>query len=374
MNIRGGKFCTVLALATMIGACRTNVVENPTPHLEGTLGALAGAPALLRPEDLAKALNIGISTPQLGTAYGYLSENLGLTYRIGANPWGLTQMTLSIRTDQSGAYAVYEELALSLDKTYCLKPAEFSPNVGLRLSKMPMQMPDGGGAYFVNFYDSPARHGTKLRVESADEEDCAKRVSLSIFYTPNEVGPSVVTIIPRDISNRFPAHPPFTATEFWQTLMAMIRLHNGYMSPEQVEQSLHVTFTPITIGYKTIARRELYARDGWYFRLSYGVTGPGYQSVQPGMVPNGQGSILDIEIPSFSFVDDSGKEQCLVENTVEAGLLDAGWKPEGEKKAPLAQAYSQTFKLAGKDANLRIFSQKHGDHHCVDGIRVAGAL
>lgn len=363
----------VLAMAMMTAACGTHVAEKPSAHLEGTLGALAGAPALLSPEDLANALNVAISKPHLTTSYGYQSETLGLSYRIEANPWGLTRMDLAVTTDKGGVHAAYEELALTLDKTHCLKPANFAVEVGLKLTKVPMQMPDSGGTYDEIFYESPVLRGTRLRVESASEEDCAKRVTLSISYLPKQMGPIVMTMIPREIDNRLPAHPPFTAEEFWQKFLAMIRLHNGYIGPEELEQSLNVAFTPIAIGYKSTARRELHARDNWYFELSYEVTGPGYQSIQPGVVPNGQGSALNISIPSLSFVDNSGQEECLSASRVESELLGAGWTPASGKKALLDQSYYQTFKLEGKDSNLNIFTHKQGDHQCVEGIRVAGA-
>ena len=311
MKIRGASHCAVLSMAMMSAACGTHVAEKPPAHLEATLGALAGAPALLRPEDLASALHIAISKPQLATGDGYQSESLGLIYRMGANPWGVTRMDFAVTTDKSGVYAAYEELALTLDKSYCLKPANFSATVGLKLTKVPMQMSDIAGTYDEIFYESPVSRGTVLRVESASEEYCAKRVALSVSYPARQVGPTVMTMIPREIDNRFPAYAPFTAEEFWQNLLAMIRLHSGYIGPEELEQSLHVTFTPITIGYKSIAHRQLRARDSWYLGLSYEVTGPGYQSVQPGVIPDGKGSALDIQIPSFSFVDRSGREECL---------------------------------------------------------------
>ncbi|WP_157956563.1 hypothetical protein [Dyella sp. C11] len=373
MNIEGARLCMVMVAAMMIGARGDRVAREPSNHLEKTLGAWAGRPALPRPEDLAKALNIAISKPELASTYGYQSEGLSLTYRIGANPWGLTRMDFRVETDKGGVHAAHEELALSLDKSYCLKPANFPAEVGLSLAKMVMPIADSPSTYDVISYDSPAGRGTRLRIESASKDDCAKRVSLSIFYFSRDAGPTVATLIPAEISNRLPARPPFTAAEFWQTFMAMIRLHNGYIGPEELQQSLHVTFTPIAMGYKSTARRELRARDGWYFGLFYDVTGPGYQSVQPGVVPNGQSSALTISIPSFSFVDDAGQPGCLSASMVETGLLDAGWTPAAEKKALLGQAYSQAFKLDGKDSNLDFLANKLGDRYCVTSIRVAGA-
>jgi hypothetical protein len=288
-------------------------------------------------------------------------------------------MQVYVQTDKSGTHETYAVLGLQFDKTYCLKPGNFPAEAGLKLNTMGVPISDGVGTYEVRSYWSNVIDGTMLRIESANEQECAKSASLSKFYVPGEVGPPMTSVIPSDLANAALPHPPFTAADLWQKLIAMIRLHSGYIAPDEIEQAFGLKFTPIAISYKSVAMRDLHAPGGWKFSLHYGVTGPGYQSVQPGVVANGQGSSLTIEIPSFFFLGTLGESECLPMSLIETDLFHAGWtvappKVGQPKLGPFSHLEIKIFEITGKDAHIRVTAQEEGNHYCVMGIRVDGAL
>jgi hypothetical protein len=374
MNTKFRCLHMVLGLTILMAAQNIHGATPVQVSLERTLGSLVGSPTLSRPEDLAKALHIAISKPMLTSSHMPQGDAVGLTYQIGSNPWGLTQMDLQIQANEDDTHETNGVLGLQLDKTYCLKPSNFPASVGLQLRKIPVPNFDGPGTYELVFYNSPFTHGTTLRIEASSENDCAKTASLTKVYDRDGVGPPMAALIPSDLANPLPAHPPYSANEFWQKLMALIRLHDGYVDPNELERSLGVKFRPITIGYKSTARRELRARIDSYFSVFYEVTGPGYQSVQLGVVPDGQGSALAVEIPSFTFLGKSGEAECLASSTAESDLVHAGWTAVASRHGPFNPLELKTLTLAGRDSNIQVNAERRGDHYCVTAIRVAGAL
>jgi hypothetical protein len=361
-------------LAGLVVACGVQDTKPAPVKLESTLTDFLSSPAFPRPEDLANALHLSIGRPTLTSSYSLLGNEATLAYPVASNQWGVTHIGLHVLADKSGSRETTATLGLTFDKTYCLKPDNFPAQVGLKIDKMMIPIADGGGAYEMDSYKSPIKQGRWLSMDSSTMQTCARSASLIKFYSPSEPGPLMTAVIPNNLAGPFHAHPPFTAMEFWQKLMTLIRLHNGYIAPDELQQAFGLKFTPITIAYTNGARRELHARQDWYFSLYYDVTGPGYKSIQPGVIPNGQGSATTIEIPSFSFLSKSGEFECLAMTPIEADLLRAGWTATPPKPGLFKLMMTTTFKLPRRDSIISVTTENQGDRYCVADIRIAGAL
>jgi hypothetical protein len=365
-NMKVTRLCISVILAALLLGCHLHDTKSAPVTLESTLTDFLSSPTFPRPEDLANALHLSIGRPTL-TSSVIPGNAATLVYAVAPNRWGITRIQLHAQADQRQAYETSANLGLTFDKTYCLKPDNFPAQIGLKIDRMAIPIADGGGTYEMDSYQSPIKHGRWMKIDSRTTQTCAATASLIKYYNPPEVGPLMTTVIPNDLANPFPARR-FTAMEFWQKLMALIRLHDGYMGPDELEQAFGLKFTPITITSNHGARRELRAGQDWYFSLWYDVTGPGYQTIQPGVIPNGQGSSATIGIPSFSFLSKSGEFECLTKAAIETDLLQSGWVVTSTKVGLFT---TTTFKFPHHDSNISVFAD---NQDCVIEIRVAGAL
>lgn len=370
MKISRCFFFALIVILSVANACVAQEAGRSPGSLEKTLARFVHSTEQPRPDDVARALNVPISkaTPS-GTEL--MDNTVLLVYRMGANPWGITRIEWFLVAGGDGQHQTFGQLIVRLDKTFCLRPSAFAHDVDLVFNRMPTQLPDGGGLYNVDTYQSPPGQTSSLRVEAETREGCAKAVALIRAYGSKSTGPSIATLMPNLLATPFPAHPPYTAMEFWQRLATLIRAHDGYVAPNELQGSLDVAMKPITFGDRSVTGRNFHAHDDWYMSLYYSVRGPGYKSVQPGVIPDGQGSSLTIDIPDFTFLNQAGDLACLTLDTVESDLQGDHWERE-VKQGPFGTLSVRRFTHGEKYSVIDVTAR--GKTNCVIGIRITGSL
>ncbi|MBB6242432.1 hypothetical protein [Rhodanobacter sp. MP1X3] len=374
-------------------ATNTDHANERSINLKDVIVKASNVSAIPRPEDIATALRITIGKPSLNDGGVDIGEFANYVYPVGKNPWGITSIRRSFHLDDSGLREATNDTVLSLDQTYCVKPADFPKTMNLKLFKILEPFPDGGGATEHDFYMGTIEEtGKFLSIDSAGEQGCAKSISLAYRYRELGVaaaqakslwastGPFVASSpSTNDLATPFKVHPPFSADDFLKKVMLLIQAHRGYITSDELNNAFDLKIAPVHAVGNRVASYHLQEHKDWYIGLAYALSGPDYRSNQKGIYPDGQGSTVDFSFHSYTFLSPSANPMCLAAEVVEAGLLKNGWsevpqeKPNAARLPYVNPIESILFKMPNSVSSVKVFAKTYLSQSCVLGLRIIGA-
>jgi hypothetical protein len=196
--------------------------------------------------------------------------------------------------------------------------------------------------------------------------------TLSPATNPGVKDATAKNIVDKSGNSLIRDNPPFSGDILWGKIISLVKLHGGFIKPEDLESTLDVK----------VAHRADYGKNGysailsgssdWFRTIGYGEYFDRY--VLNGHVINSGGmlSMLNISWPFYP----ADAKYCMSASVARDDLASIGWTPRAEDKSDPAMADFSTsnyFEFINKDNNSQITLSYGDGKNVIDRINPSNA-
>lgn len=341
--------------------------------MEAVIARLAARPDAPTVDGLAAALGLTLGKPMLsddgvsGSRYGIYA------YPVQANTLGVVGIRHAFKLGEGGLRESDTHIELFLDGTYCARPERFPPRWKFNFLDTFIPHPDSVGATPDHRYIASLERDRGLQISVDSEKACARSIVLLAQYGGSGDAASLGPVIAdspstSELAGGYNVHPPFSGQAFLQKVVTLIRAHDGYVLPQELDLAFGLDIPPLSKSYKYLESYDFTAYRQWHMRLHYEVR----RGIQPGTPPdsplNLRISSLEFAFHPYTFLDTAGHPACLPTETVDAALRDEGYGVSNERRFPAIT--QRDFSKPGSTALIRMDLQPYAAGACAVGLSI----
>jgi len=163
--------------------------------------------------------------------------------------------------------------------------------------------------------------------------------------------------------------PPFTADEFWEKILLLMREHDGYITKERFEDVFGVQLKQTKSYEDGSAMYSLKKGTDWYFDAGLWMTGEKFK--KPGGKMGGVSSSLRIDW-DFDTFGEVNVGPCIRTDTARKDILSSGWRQGIQERHRGAADEFYKNESTNQVSKITIFHSGDFASSCVKRITVNG--
>ena len=355
-----------------LSACHAGVRPDKE-RMEAVIARLATRPDAPTVDDFAAALGLGLGKPTLSDD-GVSSSRFGTyAYPVQANAWGIVGIHHAFTLGAGGLTESTTLIELFLDGTYCVRPERFPASWKFIFMDTSIPHPDSVGVTPDHRYLASLERNRGLQISVVDEKACARSLVLLAQYGKGGdaagLGPAIAdSPSASELTGGYNVHPPFSGQAFLQQILTLIRAHDGYVLPQDLDGAFGLKIPPLSTSYKYLESYDFTAYRQWHMKLHYEVI----RGIQPGTPPNSPRNLrmssLEVAFHPYTFPDASGHPACLPAEAVDAALREEGYGVSNERHSRAIT--ERDFGKRGSTAHIRMDLQPYAAGDCAVGLGI----